>query len=119
MTLTEFLLARITEDEVNATLRQWHHVDCESVPYPGSDYTYPCDCGVPERMKAECEAKRLIMDLHALDTRPTLYEQDGLGCGTCVSAGSVVEVFGGPCDTLKALAVPYAGHLDYDEKWRP
>lgn len=60
MTLVEFLNARVTEDEVNATMQAWHKPDCDSI-MDEFGYTYPCQCGVPERMKAECEAKRAII----------------------------------------------------------
>jgi hypothetical protein len=38
-------------------------------------------------------------------------------CGTCGSVDdSPVEW---PCDTVLALALPYADHPDYREEWRP
>jgi hypothetical protein len=60
MTIVEFLNARITEDEVAATLRESHKTDCETIPN-WAGYSYPCRCGVPERMAAECTAKRAIV----------------------------------------------------------
>jgi len=60
MTITEFLEARITEDEVSATLRECHREDCGWIP-DESGYSYPCNCGVPERMAAEAAAKRKLL----------------------------------------------------------
>ena len=82
MTLTEFLLARIAEDEAVATLVQ--------------------------SVLAEDAAKRAIVALHGpvgIDCR---------SCGTAYEHG--VDY---PCPTLRALAVPYANHPDYDQAWRP
>lgn len=30
----------------------WHNNNCESVVPDGHNATYPCDCGVPERIEA-------------------------------------------------------------------
>ena len=60
MNITEFLEARIKEDDVKATLRTVHAEDCGWIP-DEAGYSYPCDCGIPERMKAECAAKRAII----------------------------------------------------------
>jgi hypothetical protein len=108
--LTEFLLARVEEDYVKrVTMREWHAEDCDQIPSPCSEYTYPCDCGVPERMALECEAKRRIVDRCAalvdeLDDFP-----NGLVSPRAVLART----------TLALLALPYADHPDFDEAWRP
>lgn len=62
MTIVEFLNARITEDEVAATMRECHKEDCAIIANDAG-YSYPCECGVPERMKAECVAKRAIIPI--------------------------------------------------------
>lgn len=89
MNITEFLEARIVEDEVIATLRGWHAEDCGWLP-DESGYSYPCDCGVPERMAAECAAKREI----------------------------IAKVQGLDFSLLEALAYVYKDHPDYDRNWR-
>jgi hypothetical protein len=111
MTLTDFLLARIEEDVVKrVTMREWHAADCDAIPEIGSEYTYPCDCGVPERMARECEAKRRIVAEHphlmfmVTDPKPA-------ACDRCQVRGW--------CPTIRLLALPYADHPDYDEEWRP
>jgi len=107
MEIAEFLLARIAEDRVMATLREWHTRDCDTHPNEAG-YSYPCDCGVPERMAAECEAKRRIAEeyreaVHYYDARPS------------VPAGEVT----GLERALMLLALPYAGHPDYRAEWKP
>lgn len=57
-----FLRERFDEDAVLATMREIHKRDCDNIPQAGSEYTYPCDCGVPERMQREVTAKRAILD---------------------------------------------------------
>lgn len=90
MTLTDFLLARVAEDEA-------------SLP-SGFDCWYK-----PERYVAECAAKRAIVELHE-DVR-----------GSCMTCGAITAIGykeDWPCDTIKALAQPYADHPDFDEAWR-
>lgn len=82
----------------------------------------------PARVLAECEAKRRIVGAHPLTSLVVPVHtgpQPEVGCETChtVTAASVtdpdyVEALG-PCETLLALALPYADHPDYDEAWRP
>jgi hypothetical protein len=99
MSLTEFLLARIAEDEAHAGLVL--------------DRTGPWDAPPisPERTMAECEAKRRIIEL--ADQVENM-------------EASLMQEFGGTPDDddpsvmmLRALALPYADHPDYDEGWRP
>jgi hypothetical protein len=68
LTLTDFLLARIAEDEARAgsvydrngsIYAHLHHEDCPSLD---RERPYPCDCGVTTRVLAECEAKRRIVE---------------------------------------------------------
>jgi hypothetical protein len=98
MDLTEFLLARIAEDEQQAldyfqddgTVGTWTHW-----------------------MGAECEAKRRIVDEHEV--------VDGR---CCVCLYGIHDTEGliwarHPCLTLRALALPYADHPEYREEWLP
>jgi hypothetical protein len=98
MTLTEFLLARIAEDE--AAVEGFWSGDGD----PGFMWG-------PGRIRAECEAKRRIVEEH----RPT---RDGLCCGCCwlQDLGSWEPY---PCPTLRALALPYAERPDYRQEWKP
>jgi len=125
MNITEFLEARITEDE--AALER-------TGPFPHSTHsadvvgTYRPDCpdclGVPSRARvlAECAAKRAILQLHeqyeVFDLNPDGY------CRECTDSGwdgfldgaSAVDF---PCPTVKAIATVYAGHPDYEPTWTP
>lgn len=66
---------------------------------------------------ADLDAKLAVLDEH-----PDV--NDG-GCGTCVDGRWGYPTHGGsspqryPCRTLRHLAVPFAAHPDYDERWRP
>lgn len=113
MTITEFLLARIAEDEnvarhpspmfpmVGAAHHSWELGVNTDRDY--QDSTIVID---PARVLAECEAKRLIVDLHT----PVDDEADGW-CNRC-------DGDGWPCGTMAALASVYSDHPDYDEAWR-
>lgn len=101
MNLTEFLLARIAEDELRAWAlqerAQYVRRELENPKYLGrlipgwSDW--PEVEATAVRVLAECEARRRI-----------------------------VEFYGGPVGqmyVLPFLALPYADHADYDGRWRP
>jgi hypothetical protein len=89
MTLTEFLLARIAEDEAD-----WSVVASRDVVQMLH--------GKPlaPRMLAECEAKRRIVE--------------HLGWIVDNEGRNIVER-----NVLRLLALPYADHPDYREEWRP
>jgi hypothetical protein len=132
MTLVEFLLARIAEDEEVAKREPdvyacWTGAESEQDLVDASDIA-------PGRLLAECEAKRRIIELHhngdehecwemhrgvvPLDWKP---EWDGRHPGDPWAHPSLegAEVHAGPCETLQLLALPYADHLEYREEWRP
>jgi hypothetical protein len=112
MTLTEFLLARIAEDEAAAREPRWlafeHGVDS----YGQEVFA--------KRVLAECESKRRIVRVHG--------PRDG-ECDVCNRGwwdedddgteryASMPEAY--PCLTLRALALPYADHPDYRDEWKP
>ena len=116
MTLTEFLLARIAEDEAAANVAHRES---------------------PARVLAECEAKRRIVEFHkswpVLVQTPVTFEPvDGTDPGhytfratqqiAWTTEQEYRERFGdeppaGP--VLRHLAAVYADHPDYREEWRP
>jgi len=115
LTLTDFLLARIAEDEV--AIRRASMFPPRWVARPddvgqpiiaGSFRVATCAESVmdhiarhdPARVLAECEAKRAVVGLH-----PEML-------GWC--QGCAHESY--PCRTLLALALPYADHPDYREE---
>jgi hypothetical protein len=113
MTLTEFLLARIAEDEAIARAAHIAHWD----PARG--------------ILATCTAKRRLLALHGHVSRdgygPSGRCDDYLGghnegrCSACVAfhaADLDCEQAPLPCPTLQLLAMPYADHPDYDPSWQ-
>lgn len=126
MTIADFLLARIAEDEAWAD-RSSRHNDTDAF----AKDNYGCLLVDPARVLAECEAKRRIVSTHAVVTEDHTgawwalgnpgSEPVRTGCDNCRKAGVDGEDYlvNGPCDTLRALAAVYADHPDYDEAWRP
>lgn len=127
MTLTEFLLARIAEDEKAALpfrnrLGEDDAWRCDEVGgkvrsvmpqhFGNSDVMAESDTHLtaahiarhdPARVLAECEAKRRIVN----DLRPE---------GRRIA--SVRPLWRMHDDILAALALPYADHPDWREEWR-
>lgn len=134
MTITEFLIARIAEDEARAS---WYHrlhclrTACDAECCWGdatdeqTDAERVCTCGYPARVLADCEAKRRIIALHI----PGDDFPDNPACVLCqwdvdceaprhdhqYEAGKRSEW---PCETVLALASVYVDHPDFDETWR-
>lgn len=105
MTLTEFLLARIAEDLAVATeLQSWNAdgiasgMDCLT----SAEFRH-IEHFDAERVLAECEAKRRIIDRYENTTFDDWAEPD-----------REYERW-----ILPLLALPYADHPDYEEPWRP
>jgi hypothetical protein len=123
MTLADFLLARITEDETEAEgLQAMAHgiVDTLRDPkwlghaVPGWAY-WPDVEALTIRVLSECDARRRVVQVHAAGEHMCPSEEasrDGLWSVTDQDVMS-------PCPTLLLLALPYAGHPDYDPEWRP
>lgn len=114
--MTKFLLARL--DEVEAEFVNtghpagWHTFECDQTQSEGYR---SCDCRVPSLVRAECEAKRRIVELHtALDAeiRATfLSDPDTAANARLTRIGTEFA--------LLCLASPYADHPDFNESWRP
>jgi hypothetical protein len=131
LALTEFLLARIAEDEERAQFvarqiegNNWAPFEPWKLSWHDE---YDLLCIEPSRALAECEAKRRIVELHPIYRGPRIQQvQSGgvdFGCETChaldrINDDSIIEALG-YCDTLLAMAPPYADHPDYREEWRP
>lgn len=110
MELAEFLLARIAEDEALARSVIDEHPmnDWESYVSSAGFYDLPSSRFAiefnPERVLAECEAKRRIVAEHS-------------PVDPCDAHDANFQTV--PCDTLRLLALPYADHSDYDVWWTP
>lgn len=139
MTLTEFLLEQIGEDEdvvreliayyVKQCLeeaRRWHG-DINKVTSPettyltGSDYSLSSDdyyallTARPARVLAECAAKRAIVVAAAEATGLDLQVDQEFRVGP---RDETVEPYCGDV-ILRALALPYSFHKNYREEWKP
>ena len=131
LTLTEFLLARIAEDEEAARRGISGQADPENgwglAQYQGvAGLTLTPHVGHihervqgehiirwhPARVLAECEAKRRIVERH----RGFGFDEEWAPEGYC---GECEGTLSSPCATLRLLALPYADHPDYREEWRP
>jgi len=109
-----FLHARLDEDEQRARAEA---VLRDGDPYFVNEASNFERCFTPQRALAEVEAKREILKLHR-PGRP-IYEAEDSTRRTCWSCGVDDGWYDvpAPCDTLKALALPYADHPDYDPAW--
>lgn len=120
MTITEFLTARLDEDEAagcgcetnEAGDIRCHrcgervNVECWNCRTPrGSG---PCPTPRSARVFADIAAKRSIVALHSAP--------DGKdpSCSSIVYPERAED-----CETLRNLAQPYAEHPDFDESWKP
>lgn len=124
MTLVEFLEARIAEDEdaakaVNRSL--W----TSRVALLQPDLYGHIVRQHPARVLAECEAKRRIVLLHEDEHACESSDAEGVNFWSTASGSERLRVDEGPwirfesCQTLRLLALPYAGHPDYREEFRP
>lgn len=97
MTETEFLRARLDEDERNVPVDDPHAFDCDSrAPRGGL-----CDCGYPARLLRETEAKRAIL--------ADIKEATAISPTSWLLAAKIV------CH----LAAVYENHPDYRQEWKP
>jgi Family of unknown function (DUF6221) len=108
--LDEFLLARIGEDE---RLVAGAPPSTEVAQPDG--HPFPLD---PERVRADCAAKRRIV-LACRDLRPdtAILGARLTGMGDYPPAPHDQHQLAAV--TLALLALPYAGHHDYRAEWRP
>jgi hypothetical protein len=74
----------------------------------------------PGRVLVECHAKRRILALHysmAAGRPPSLPAVPSGGTEVRVASGCAECGIAWPCDTVRALALPYADHPDYRGVW--
>lgn len=72
-----------------------------------------------DRMLAEIEAKRRIIELHQVVAFEDEDMSDqGLGCQECGWSAEYADR-GGWCETIRLLALPYADRPGYKEVWKP
>lgn len=98
LTLADFLLARIAEDEAEARKGKADSYSIEGggITYAETGYNTLPDLTIdPDRVLAECGAKRVAVDWYLNDD------------------ATVMEA------TIRALAAVYANHPEYRDGWRP
>ena len=118
MTITEFLLARITEDEATLERRGAFPHSTHGMDEVGA-YNPRCpDClGLPgkARVLAECKAKRALIE-RAIEIHDMI---DGeWGGGHEVSKEGWQDDNPGT-EVIQALAAVYVEHEQYDPDWAP
>jgi hypothetical protein len=138
MTLTEFLLARITEDEAVAReLHDYGDDKMEFEAYRSPDWRDGIEHVAVSRARvlAECEAKRAIIEqsfvtasfidnewgycCHSADAiRTGMVGPDSYGDPSTPLTASCTALAEAEC-YLKPLAAVYADHEDYLPEWKP
>lgn len=112
MTIVEFLLARIAEDErcqycrhpITRHVGRWCRVPTGAITADGRGLICCCaGADSLDRALAECAAKRAIVERNAP------YDDIQVRRQTRTLAG----------DTLRQLAAIYADHPDYRQEWKP
>jgi hypothetical protein len=104
-TLTDFILARIAEDEAEA-----------GHAYLVWDFFSGDGESLKARVLAECEAKRRIVERHSqtVECGNVGCQRRGLSGMHCLTCDDEW-----PCPDLRDLAVVYADHPDYRDEWKP
>lgn len=105
MTLVEFLMARIADDEA-------HLVEIAQI-----DGTYGYEGMYIDRVRAECVAKRAIVSEFAEQVESFEVPWDTPNERLWPEFGG--GYLRGLRDAVKYLAVVYADHVDYLDEWRP
>jgi hypothetical protein len=125
LTLTDFVLARIADDE---EMVQFMLEKADGDRRPVEDGITAIGCSEqgwhvglgPARVLAECDARRCIAHLHG-PKHPGSSDckscADGWEDMTYGENGYDPQPY--PCLTAKNLALPYAEHPDYRNEWRP
>ena len=101
--LTEFLLARIAEDQEMAMQTEWPIVDFGTDENAAFGYRWD-----PIRVLADLAAKRRIVEF--------MLGEDQAGSGQTNVEGVARSLRA--ITVLRWLALPYADHPDYREEWR-
>ena len=136
--LTEFLLARIAEDETAASVVKEGGADEWSIDvmhrspdlHPlvtyetDDDRTQLAQLFDPTRVLADCDAQRLIVAIHSAPAPigDPVYSPDWssadwcIGCGYKSNEEHVTEHID-DCPILRALALPFANHADFRNEW--
>lgn len=113
MTITEFLLARIAEDSRLASEAKWA---MQGAWFPSADDAVDAlvQACSPDRVLAECAAKRAIIAEHECLEAGEGFTPDWYSRDACLAC----ETKSWPCRTVSALLAVYADHPDYQTEWK-
>lgn len=121
MAITDFILARVGEEEVLAR-RALEGRSLDDSWASGSEAEH-YDTWSPWRVESGCIATRLLVNAHR-NVGPTLHHANGADpellaatCRTCRDDDGHAAVW--PCYTLRVLAAEWSHHPDYRSEWRP
>jgi hypothetical protein len=136
--LTEFLMARIAEDEAAASavkdlgadvwdvqvVHQSLSLDPVVTRSTDDERTTLAQRFDPARVLAECDAMRLIVAIHSAyePGGDPVYSPDRLESDWCVgccynSQQERITEHIDDCPILRVLALPFAGHPDFRDEW--
>lgn len=109
MTLAEFLVQRIAEDEAAArrVTRYELMTALNRSLAPAAEPTLFVARNDPARVLLDCELRRAMVELWQDPDELPIWSREEVVRAVAVE------------DCLRLLAVPYADHADYDESWRP
>jgi hypothetical protein len=132
---TEFLAARLAEDEAAANACDMWPAPWSMRPNGYSQTVWSSKPGVssvavcqwsktarhivrwdPARVLAEVATKRRILAEHAPVPLAPKFHPEVVACARCGTVGEYEVDW--PCDTVLSLTLPYAGHPDFDPAWR-
>jgi len=142
MNLTEFLLARIAEDEEGARRVQseleasmdgykdipdatpegifrgqlWAHYDGQTRSRNFAKGQYISKVAAPSRVLAECAAKRTVIDESLNDA--AWIDQEAACCHTAEQIRrGLCPLIGAGTPAIRSLAAVYKDHPDYQQEW--
>lgn len=116
MNITEFLEARIAEDEAALEAVPVAAQQLDDFDFGGTDDYLRFTIGYG-RVIAECETKRAIVSEHASELHSNHGIRQAGGCARCNWDRELGWVRSGPCATLMSIAAVYANHPDYQQEW--
>ena len=147
MTLTEFLLARISEDEMLAREsigNKWYaqaHSEVRTVAHDLRGAVEPCWYQIAESGRSagphadrgdfddrptfkhivRHDPARVLAECEAKRRIVELHRENvhGDNCKLCGYGDDRSEGDSWPCTSLRLLALPHADHPDYNQSWRP
>lgn len=109
LTLAEFLLARIGEDEAAAQRVTRHELmtALNRSLAPAAESTLFIARHDPARVLVDCQLRRAVVGLWQDPGQFPIWNREEYVRSVAIE------------DCMRLLALPYADHPDYDEAWRP